>query len=138
MRCAFLMLMTLAVLGIDGCTGFTQDGGFDAVADAAHQHLASDIQWPRTPQERAKTDVQVAALLAHPLSAEDAVQIALLNNRMLQAAFEELGISEADLVQAGRLPNPRFDLRRGLFGSGALLIEHQIDRRLADASALDR
>lgn len=112
MRCAFLMLMTLAVLGIDGCTGFTRDGGFDAVADAAHQHLARDIQWPRTPQERAKTDVQVAALLAHPLSAEDAVQIALLNNRMLQAAFEELGISEADLVQAGRLPNPRFDLRR--------------------------
>jgi outer membrane protein TolC len=45
------------------------------------------------------------------LTAEDAVQIALLNNRMLQGAFEELGISEADLVQAGRLPNPRFDLR---------------------------
>jgi outer membrane protein TolC len=39
------------------------------------------------------------------------VQIALLNNRMLQAVFEELGISEAALVQAGRLPNPRFDLR---------------------------
>jgi len=43
---------------------------------------------------------------------EDAVQIAFLNNHTLQAAFEELGISEAELVQAGRLPNPRFDLRR--------------------------
>jgi len=42
------------------------------------------------------------------LSAADAVQVALLNNRMLQADFEELGISEADLVRAGRLPNPRF------------------------------
>jgi outer membrane protein TolC len=103
--------MTLAVLGLDGCTGFTKDGGFDAVADAARQRLASDIEWPRTSQERAKADAQVAALLGHPLTAEDAVQIALLNNRMLQGGFEELGISEADLVQAGRLPNPRFDLR---------------------------
>jgi outer membrane protein TolC len=111
MRRAFLLLITLAALGIDGCTGFTQDGGFDAVAVAARQRLAQDIQWPRTPQEQAKADAQVAELLGHPLSAEDAVQIALLNNRSLQGAFEELGISEADLVQAGRLPNPRFDLR---------------------------
>ena len=111
MRCAFLLLMTLAVLANGGCAGFSKDGGFDAVAGAARRHLAADIEWPRTSQERAKADAQVAALLEHPLSAEDAVQIALLNNRMLQAAFEELGISEADLVQAGRLPNPRFDLR---------------------------
>ena len=112
MRCAFLLFITLAAPGIDGCTGFTKDGGFDAVADASRRHLAAEIQWPRTPQERARTDAQVAVLLQQPLSAEDAVQIALLNNRMLQGAFEELGISEADLVQAGRLPNPRFDLRR--------------------------
>jgi outer membrane protein TolC len=111
MRCAFLLLMTLAASGIDGCAGFTKDGGFDAVADAARRHLAREIQWPRTSQEQAKVDAEVAALLGHPLSAEDAVQIALLNNRMLQGSFEELGISEADLVQAGRLPNPRFDLR---------------------------
>jgi outer membrane protein TolC len=103
--------MTLAVLGNGGCAGFSKDGGFDAVAEAARRHLAAEVEWPRTSQERAKTDVQVAALLEHPLSADDAVQVALLNNRMLQAAFEELGISEADLVQAGRLPNPRFDLR---------------------------
>src|SRR3984885_8838037 len=112
MRGAFLLLMTLAALGIEGCTGFSKDGGFDTVADAAHRHLAREIQWPRTPQEQAKVDAQVATLLGHPLTAEDAVQIALLNNRMLQGTFEELGISEADLVQAGRLPNPRFDLRR--------------------------
>jgi outer membrane protein TolC len=108
---AFLLLMTLAALAGGGCTGFTKDGGFDAVADAARRHKSGEIEWPRTPQERAKVDAQVAALLRRPLSAEDAVQIALLNNRTLQADFEELGISEADLVQAGRLPNPRFDLR---------------------------
>jgi outer membrane protein TolC len=111
MRCAFLLLMTLAVLGAGGCTAFTKDGGFDAVADVSRGRLAADIQWPRTSQERARADARVAALLGHLVSAEDAVQIALLNNHMLQGVFEELGISEADLVQAGRLPNPRFDLR---------------------------
>jgi outer membrane protein TolC len=50
-------------------------------------------------------------MLQLSLSAPDAVQIALLNNRSLQASFEELGISEADLVQSGRLTNPRFTLR---------------------------
>jgi outer membrane protein TolC len=111
MRSAFLLLITLAALGIDGCTSFTKDGGFDAVADAARQRLAAESEWPRTSTERAKSDAQVAALLGHPLTAADAVQIALLNNRMLQGEFEELRISEADLVQAGRLSNPRFDLR---------------------------
>jgi outer membrane protein TolC len=111
MRRAFLMLMALASLAAGGCAGFSQDGGFDTVANAVRRHLAKEIRWPRTSQERTKTDAQVAALLAQPLSVEDAVQVALLNNPALQAAFEELGISEADLVQAGRLPNPRFDLR---------------------------
>jgi outer membrane protein TolC len=125
MRYAFLLLITLAAVGAGGCTGFTKDGGFDSVAAAARRHLAADVQWPRTSQERSKVDAQVAALLGHPLSAEDAVQIALLNNRMLQGAFEELGISEADLVQAGRLPNPRFDLRHA-GGAGQYDVEETL------------
>jgi outer membrane protein TolC len=101
----------LAALGLGGCAGFSRDGGFDAVADATRAHLGKEVKWPRSTHAQAEVDAQVAALLAHPLSVEDAVQIALLNNPMLQAAFQELGISEAELVQAGRLPNPRFDLR---------------------------
>ena len=117
MRHALLLLMTFAALGVGACTGFSRDGGFDSVADSARRHLALDPAWPRTPEEHAKIDAQVAALLSHPLSAADAVQVALLGNRMLQADFEELGISEADLVQAGRLANPRFDLRHASAGA---------------------
>jgi outer membrane protein TolC len=111
MRHTLVLLMMLAELGIGGCAGFTQDGGFDAVADAARARLGKEVAWPRTEQSRAKVAAHVAQLLANPLSVDDAVQIALLNNRTLQAAFQELGISEAELVQAGRLLNPRFDLR---------------------------
>jgi outer membrane protein TolC len=110
------LLAMLAALELVGCAGFSTDGGFDAVADAAHTRLAKDLEWPRTDDEQAKVRRRVDDLLAAPLGADDAVQIALLNNRMLQADFEELGISEADLVQSGRLPNPRFDLRHAAAG----------------------
>ena len=108
---ATLLLMIIAAIELCGCAGFSKDGGFDAVAGAARTHLAKDVAWPRSDAEQAKVMAQVSDLLAHPLSADDAVQIALLNNRSLQASFEELGISEADLVQSGRLRNPSFDLR---------------------------
>jgi outer membrane protein TolC len=127
--------MTLAVLGGGGCTGFSKDGGFDAVAEAARRHLDREVEWPRNSREQAKADAEVAALLGHPLSVEDAVQIALLNNRALQAAFEELGISEADLVQAGRLPNPRFDLRHAA-GAGQYDIEETLSLNVLSLLAM--
>lgn len=116
MRHVPILLMALTALGIGGCAGFTKDGGFGAVADATRVHLGKDLNWPRSPQEQSKVDAQVAQLLGRSLSAEDAVQIALLNNHALQASFQELKVSEADLVQAGRLPNPRFDLRHAAAG----------------------
>lgn len=111
MRSVSFLLVALGALGLCACAGFSQDGGFNAVADATRSHLNKDVEWPRTPEEERKVESRVAELLARPLTAEDAVQIALLNNHRLQAEFQELGISEAALVQAGRMPNPRFDLR---------------------------
>src|SRR5271170_7287229 len=111
MRSVSFLLMALVTLGLWGCAGFSQDRGFNAVAEATRSHLNQDVEWPRTPEEERKVASRVAELLSRPLTAEDAVQIALLSNHRLQAEFQQLGISEADLVQAGRLPNPRFDLR---------------------------
>jgi outer membrane protein TolC len=101
----------LACAAVSGCTTFSRDGGFDAVAEATQDKLAKQVRWARSADERAKSDAEVAALLSHPLAVDDAVQVALLNNPGLQATFAELGISEADLVQSGRVPNPRFTLR---------------------------
>jgi outer membrane protein TolC len=101
----------LAAFALAGCTTFSADGGFDPVKKQTRAYLGKDLQWSRSEAERAKSDAQVAELLTHSILSEDAVQIALLNNQSLQASFEELGISEADLVQSGRLPNPRFTLR---------------------------
>ncbi|MHB1334215.1 MAG: TolC family protein, partial [Sulfuriferula sp.] len=63
----------------------------------------------------------IKTLLEKPLTADDAVQIALLNNRGLQAGYAELGIAEADLVQAGRLQNPRFDFKHVTQGADTII-----------------
>lgn len=101
----------LLALGLGGCTAFSPDGGFDGIAGASRTHLGQDVKWARTPTERSDLSRRVGDLLKQPLAADEAVQVALLNNGDLQAAFEELGISEADMVQASRLPNPKFTLR---------------------------
>ena len=53
---------------------------------------------------------EVRTLLRQPLTIDTAVQIALLNSRSLQATFEEIGLSAADVREAATVPNPRFDL----------------------------
>lgn len=50
------------------------------------------------------------AIIADGLSLEEALRIALLNNRDLQAAFQEIGIAHADWVQSQLLSNPSLDV----------------------------
>jgi outer membrane protein TolC len=107
---------SLCGLALSGCAQFSRDGGFDPVARTARERIGEEVRWARTPGERAKSERQIAELLTHPLSVDDAVQLALLGNAALQASFQELGISEADLVESGRLPNPRFTFRHAASG----------------------
>ena len=89
-----------------GCASFSPDGGFAPVQKTANERIGKDLVWARSETDRATLDRRVAELLAAPLTVDAAVQTALLNNRGLQAGFHELGITEAERVQAGRLPNP--------------------------------
>ena len=109
------LLTSAAVLG--GCASFSPDGGFSVIEKTARDRLGKDLQWARTDADRDRIDQRVAELLARPLTMDDAVQVALLNNRGLQASYAELGITEAERVQAGRLPNPGFSFGRLTRGS---------------------
>lgn len=100
------------LLALAGCASFSPDGGFAPVEQAARQHLGKELRWARSDADRRDIEQRVAALLAQPLGMDDAVQLALLNNRGLQADFFALGIGEAELVQAGRLRNPGFAFGR--------------------------
>lgn len=81
--CAGLLLLA-------GCAGFSRDGGFAVVEQAAEQQLDKQLSWSKTPEERTLVAERVTELLAQPLSADAAVQIALLNNRGVQASFDQL------------------------------------------------
>jgi outer membrane protein TolC len=105
-----------AALVLSGCASFSADGGFGPVENIARDKLGKELRWSRSTDDQNHIATRVAELLAKELTADDAVQIALLNNRGLQASFAQLGISEAEFVQAGRVPNPGFSfarLRRG-------------------------
>jgi outer membrane protein TolC len=111
-----LLTATAALLLLSGCASFSSDGGFGPVEQGAREHLGRELRWARSDEDRSAIAQRVDALLSRPLAMDDAVQLALLNNRGLQADFFELGISEADLVQAGRLPNPGFSFGRSTQG----------------------
>jgi len=104
-------LLAASVL-LGGCTSFSPDGGFGPVQQTARERLGKELTVAKTDADRDQIAQRVATLLARPLSADDAVQVALLNNRGLQATFQDLGITEAEVVQAGRLANPGFSFSR--------------------------
>ncbi len=109
------LLAVSAMLG--GCASFSADGGFSTVEQTAKERLGKDVRWARSDADQDGIEQRVTELLSKPLTVDDAVQVALLNNRGLQASFAELGITEAELVQAGRLPNPGFSFGRLTRGS---------------------
>jgi cobalt-zinc-cadmium efflux system outer membrane protein len=102
----------LLAVFLAGCASFSDDGGFNAVNQTAQQRLNKETSWTRSEQDADNVARRVQTILAQPLAVDDAVQIALINNRELQASYSQLGIAEADLVQAGRLPNPGFSFGR--------------------------
>ena len=112
-----LVLTVLAAALLGGCASFSADGGFGAIQSATQSRIQKDVVWSRDEATRSQAQARIDALLAKPLSADDAVQIALLNNPGLQAAFNTLGIAEADRVAAQRLPNPVFTIGRLTRGS---------------------
>ena len=115
-RLRLMAALTGAVV-LGGCASFSPDGGFSSVEQTAKARLGKDVLWARSDADQVRIDQRVSELLAKPLTMDDAVQVALLNNRGLQASFAELGITEAEMVQAGRLPNPGFSFGRLTRGS---------------------
>jgi outer membrane protein TolC len=99
-----------------GCTTLSPDGGFGPVQTLVRERAGVEARWVRSDRDAAEARKSIEQLLATPLTADAAVQVALINNRGLQATYAEVGIAEADMVQAGRMRNPGFSygrLRRG-------------------------
>lgn len=127
--------VTLAALLVGGCASFSPDRGLMAVNDITAPALGQEAVAVRTPEQAEAAGKRVRTLLRQPLSADRAVQVALLNNRTLQAAYNALGLSEAAMVQASLPPNPTVSLER-IAGSGAVEIEGRIAGSLLQLATL--
>jgi outer membrane protein TolC len=121
------LLPLLAAL-LAGCASLDPDGGLQRVQQTVGpQH---ELRWQRNDAERESARLRVVKLLAQPLTADAAVQVALLANRELQAELDQLGIADAERVSASRLPNPGFSFGR-LTRDGEVEIERGLHFDLA-------
>jgi outer membrane protein TolC len=105
------LFIALSVFVLTGCASFSVDGGMDRVSALTKERTGQPVRQTKIGAE-SEPDKWLDALLAKPLTPDSAVEIALSNNRGLQAALAELGIAEADWVRAGRIGNPSFSFER--------------------------
>lgn len=102
---------TLASMAmVCGCATVPRAAGFPDVATAVAERTGGQrVHWTQGSSDDGAVRASVREMLQKELSAEEAVQVALLNNRSLQATYADLGVAQAEVVRAGLLKNPVFD-----------------------------
>ena len=106
MRAPASLLAMVAVAA--GCASVSPERGHDQVASIVQQRRGHGTRWDKGPPDDAQIADWVRSVTSTGLTKARAVEIALVNNPDLQATYEDLGISQADMVQAGLLRNPTF------------------------------
>jgi len=117
--------VALAGLVLSACASLSTDGGLPAVQQAVGSRVDAPLSLVSNEAGRDAARSAIRARLATPLAQADAVAIAIANNPGLQAAYAELRISEAEVVQATRLRNPGITF--GRFRRGE---EREIERKV--------
>jgi outer membrane protein, heavy metal efflux system len=102
-----LAISWLAVL-VSACASTSPKPAFQETANLVEARTGRRIVWNQGTVDDESVARRVRELVSRELTAEAAIQIALLNNATLQATYEELSVAQADLVQAGLLQNPIF------------------------------
>lgn len=119
------LLAVSLLLPVSGCITFSPDGGMTPVADYADAVLQKSVAVIKSEDDSIAAKESIERLRRHALTADTAVQIALLNNRRLQAAYNELAIAEAESVAQSLPPNPAFSISR-IASHGAYELEAQV------------
>lgn len=98
---------SIGVLLFAGCAT-NPKASLPAVHEAVAMRSGLSTTWVQSAQEKEDADRTVATLLVQDLTPDRAVEVAVINNRKLRAIFEDLGVSQAELIAASRLRNPSF------------------------------
>lgn len=136
-RLAKAPLVAAAAAALAACASVSPDGGMSPVVSRVSLELGKDAAKIVTPADAVAAQGRVRSLLSRPLTADAAVQIALLNNRGLQADYNALGVSEAAYVEASLPPSPVVSIER-VAGSGDLDVERRLIADLLQLLTLPR
>ncbi|MGD8654317.1 MAG: hypothetical protein PVF92_19670, partial [Desulfobacterales bacterium] len=93
----YLMLFLALVLFAAGCAQIPKEAGFNEVQGLVEERVDYRLEWNQETEADRDVEKAIEQLLQNELTPEAAVQIALLNNRNLQAVYEDLGITQADV-----------------------------------------
>ena len=88
-----------ALFFLSGCTSVSLNGGFPEVGALVEERSGLKLYWNNGTDLDKEAAAKLDSLLKRKLTVDDAVQIALLNNRDLQAVYADLGVAQADLVR---------------------------------------
>ena len=95
--------------------------GFAFVADGANRSTGAKAAWAQTAADVAANEARARALVAgKTIGPDTAVQVALMNNRGLQAAYADLGLSATDLWETALGPRPSLELSLSGIGEAGL------------------
>lgn len=98
-----VIALSLVAVFFLGCSTVSQKEVFESVGTVSAKE---NLIWIKTQSEADSVNETVNSLLSKPLTQDNAVRIALINNRNLQQTYEEIGVSQSELVQAGLMTNP--------------------------------
>ena len=102
------VIATLTALS--GCATMPRDHGMSEVHLLVDQRSGGEHTWTPGPGSEDTTAAAVQTILSQPLTAEAAVQIALLRNPRIQSEYARLGIAQADVYEASRISNPTLSI----------------------------
>lgn len=111
-------LLTVVILlpAISACSLYRPGAGLDVVEAESKARLRPELISEFRIADESELEARLQSLLADDLTSDKAVQIALLNNLELKAQYEQLGLSQAELLNASLAANPVITVERRFSG----------------------
>jgi len=125
----FVTCSSILAMTIPAGSAREKEGAFQGVQQSVQERSGKTVRWEEDQAAHEQALQEVRQLLRKPLTVDTAVQIALLNNRSLQATFEEIGLSAADLREAARscyIPESEIRFSNKIPGQAALRYLHRL------------
>ncbi len=131
LRCAVSITIISASAFAWGCAMVNPKPDYERAGKTISDATGSESYF--RPDENDAGAIRVRELIQAGITCDEAVQICLINNPTLQAAFFEIGFARADVVQSGLFANPSLALQAAFpEGGGRSNIQSTFAQNIVD------